>query len=61
MLAAEMTETDASLTEEQRMLESDTILTYDRYYAQVESSNAKIEQPKRQQIGIGSEVDDQGE
>lgn len=43
MLASETYDFDDSLTDEQKLLESDSVLTYDRYYAQVEASNAQID------------------
>lgn len=48
MIASEVIETDPTLTEDQKLLDSEDILTYERYYANVEASNAKIEQPKKQ-------------
>jgi hypothetical protein len=55
MLASETHDFHDSLTEEQKLLESDSVLTYDRYYAQVDSSNAQIDQPiRRQELGLSS-------
>ena len=48
-----MLESDDSIIDEQKLLESDNVLTYERYYGSVESSNAAIEQPK-QQHEVGS-------